>query len=119
MRWDALGGQLWGPSLTDGKHDDHHRPLSLDEVPAGALSVADLGFFSQQRLLELCRGGRSQRRYVVSRLLPKTGLYTRGGHRINLRAILPQRVGEVKELGVPMRLILLRVPAETAEQRRA
>ena len=46
VRWDVLGGQLWGPSLTDGKHDDHHSPLSLHDLPAGALYVADLGFLA-------------------------------------------------------------------------
>lgn len=55
-----------------------------------------------------------------------TGLWLRGGHKLDLRGILPAQVGEAREVGVlvgkharvPMRLILVRVPTEAAEQRR-
>jgi hypothetical protein len=63
---------------------------------------------------------------VVSRLQVGTTLWTRSGHQIDLRGILPTEVGEARELGVlvgkttrlPMRLILVRVPKEAALQRR-
>jgi len=126
VRWDVCGGQLWGPSLTDGRCSDQRGPFSLEELPVGSLYVADLGFFSLARLAKLCQGPRTQRRYVVTRYQPKTLLRTRSGHRIDLRGIAPQAVGEAKELGVlvgrdqrlPMRLVMLRVPAEVAEKRR-
>lgn len=55
-----------------------------------------------------------------------TGLWLRNGHKLDLRGVLPVQVGEARELGVlvgkharlPMRLILVRVPKEAADQRR-
>ncbi len=55
-----------------------------------------------------------------------TRLSTRSGHHIDLRGILPQREGQAVEQGVllgkqarlPVRLILVRVSEEVAEQRR-
>lgn len=126
VRWDVLNGQLWGPCLTDGRHNDHHSPFAPEDLPARALYLADLGFFGLERLRSICQRRGSHKRYVVTRLQPGTTLWSRGGHQINLRLLLPQRVGEAKEQGVlvgktarlPMRLILVRVPKEVAEQRR-
>ncbi len=60
------------------------------------------------------------------RLQHGTGLSTRSGHQIELRGILPQQEGEAKEVGVlvgkqaklPVRLIMVRVSEEVAQQRR-
>jgi hypothetical protein len=60
------------------------------------------------------------------RLHGGTRLTTRGGHQIELRAIVPRREGEAVELGVllgkqaclPVRLLLVRVWEVVAEQRR-
>jgi hypothetical protein len=90
------------------------------------LYLADLGFFGLQRIRQLCQRQGRDKRSVVSRLQVGTTLWTRRGHQIDLRGILPKQVGEAKELGVlvgksarlPMRLILVRVPKEAAEQRR-
>lgn len=61
VRWDVLGGQLWGPKLTDARRNDRRSPFDPDDLPAGALYLADLGFFSQERLEKLTqrRGGRN------------------------------------------------------------
>lgn len=129
VRWDVLSGQLRGLGLADGRCNDHRSPLALEDLPAGCLYVADLGFFGVERLRRVAHGsGESSagKRYFASRMQVKTALLTRGGHRIVLAGILPQQVGQVVEYGVllgaagrlPVRLILQRVPPEVAEERR-
>lgn len=126
MRWDVLNGQLDGPLLTNGKNNDRKSPFPAGQIPAGALSLADLGFFGLQRLRELTRRQEGVKGYGVTRWFQRVCLLVRSGHRLSLRGILPQRVGEARELGVlvgqqerlPMRLLLVRVPREGAEQRR-
>jgi hypothetical protein len=99
-------------------------------LPDGCLYVADLGFFGVQRLTTIAAGEPDQpaiKRSFVSRYQPKTVLQTRGGHRIALAGILPQQVGQVVEGGallgqagrLAVRVIMLRVPQEVADQRRA
>ena len=66
------------------------------------------------------------KRFFVMRLQYGTGLYTRSGHQLEVRGILPQEEGEAKEMGVlvgkqaqlPVRLIMVRVSEEVAKQRR-
>jgi hypothetical protein len=126
VRWDVLTGQLEGPRLTQGRQPDTRSPFNEDDLPAGGLYLADLGFFSQPQLCRLARRHGGDKRFFVMRLLCGTRLSTRRGHQIKLRGILPQRVGQASELGVllgtqarlPVRLILVRVPPEVAEQRR-
>jgi hypothetical protein len=130
VRWDVLSGQLQGPGLAAGRCSDTHSPFAIDDLPAGSLYVADLGFFGVERLgaIQGRQPGQSgqAKRYFVTRYFPQTTLWTRSGHRIDLRGILPQQVGERRELGVllgaqarlPVRLIMERVPAEVGEQRR-
>lgn len=127
VRWDVLSGRLEGPCLTEGRHTDTKSPFPLEDVPPGGLYLADLGFFSLQRLCWLARGRDGAKRFFVLRLLLGTRLSTRSGHQITLRAILPRTVGQAVDLGVllgaqarlPVRLILVRVSEEVAEQRRA
>jgi hypothetical protein len=126
VRWDVLNGEIWGPTLTDGRCNDHRSPFAASDLPARALYLADLGFFGLERIRQICQRQGRDKRYVVSRLQPGTSLWTRSGHQINLGGILPKQVGEARELGVlvgktarlPMRLILVRVPKEAALQRR-
>jgi hypothetical protein len=126
VRWDVLAGTLDGPRLTDGRHTDTRSPFNGDELPAGGLYLADLGFFSLERLVHLARRRPDGKRFFVMRWQYGTGLSTRSGHRIDLRGILPQREGEAKEFGVllgkqaqlPVRLLLVRVSEKVAEQRR-
>jgi hypothetical protein len=130
VRWDVLRGELHGPGLEQGRRNDKRGAFTLEEVPDGCLYVADLGFFGVQRLTAIAHGEPSQphlRRYFVSRYQSKTVLQTRGGHRINLAGILPQQVGQVVEVGallgqagrLAVRVIMLRVPKEVADERRA
>lgn len=126
VRWDVLSGHLEGPRLTDGRHNDSKSPFNEEELPAGGLYLADLGFFSQDRLCRLAKPPGRGKRFFVMRLQWGTRLFTRRGHQITLRGIVPRHEGEAVELGVllgkqarlPARLILVRVAEEVAEQRR-
>ncbi len=65
--------------------------------------------------------------YTLTRAPAKTLYWTPDGKRLKLESVLPQRVGQTKELWVRvadehrhlMRLLILRVPEEVAQRRRA
>lgn len=127
VRWNMLSGEVQGPLLTDGKQSDAKSPFKEQAIPAEGLYLGDLGFFEQGRLRAWHRrGADGKRRYYLMRLPMGTALYSRNGHRLVLRGLLPQHEGDLVELGVlvgsqarvPARLILQRVPEEVAEQRR-
>src|SRR5438067_12053861 len=130
VRWDVLRGELQGPGLEQGRRNDKRGPLALSDLPDGCLYVADLGFCGVQRLSGIAHadpGHQRVKRYFVSRYQAKTALETRSGHRIQLRGILPQQEGQVVEVGallgragrLPVRLSMLKVPKEGADERRA
>ena len=124
VQWDVLKGKLLGPRLSDARMNDHKTPFDIEELPEGSVYIADLGFFAIERFFRIAKG-KSGKRYFVSRLQAKTNLYHRRRHRINLSGILPQQVGQVRELGVvigqknglPARLITVKVPEEVAKER--
>lgn len=126
VRWEVLSGQVHGPRVVDGRHSDQRSPFQTDELPAGGLYLADLGFFALARLAQLAKRRADGKRFFVMRLRTGTALYTRSGHRLELRGILPRVEGEASELGVllgqqsklPVRLLMVRVSAEVAAQRR-
>ena len=126
VRWDVLNGTVAGPRFTDGRHSDHKSPFNEDDLPPGGLYLADLGFFALWRLQRLAKRQADGKRFFVMRLRQGTGLYTRSGHQIELRGILPQQEGEAREMGVllgqqtklPVRLLMVRVSQEVAEKRR-
>lgn len=127
--WNVLTGVVKGPFLCDGRTSDYKSPLQREELPAGSLYLADLGFFSKKAIETTINGlkgelGRKGRRYVVTRLKSSTALYTRSGHRFTLRGVLPAQVGQIRELGVllykyrlPMRMIMVKVPEEVVLER--
>ena len=122
VRWELKRGRLWGPKLTNGRTSDHCSPWNSEPVQAGALYVQDLGYFNLHQLAERHQAGACS----LTRLHAGTALFTPAGQRLSLASVLPPRVGQMKELPVlvgakqrlPMRLLLLRVPKEVADQRR-
>lgn len=124
VQWDVTRGQLFGPRLSNARMNDHKTPFDVEELPEGSLYIADLGFFAIERFFRIAKG-KCKKRYFVSRLQPKTNLYNRRGHCIDLDVILPKKVGQVREMGavlgqkngVSVRVIMLRVPKEVAEER--
>jgi hypothetical protein len=124
VHWNVLNGELLGPRLVNGRTNDHKSPFGIEELPENSLYLADLGFFAIERLQRIARE-KNGKRYFVSRLQSKTNIYTRSGHHIELQGILPQKVNQVVEVGVvlgrknglPVRLILVKVPEEVAKNR--
>ena len=122
-RWDLKRGRLWGPALTDGRTSDQHSPLAQEAVPPRSLYCSDLGYFNLERLA----GRHSAKVYSLTRLRAGTALFTPQGQRLRLKAVLPPKVGQMKELHVgvgarqriPMRLLMLRVPKAIGDKRRA
>ena len=122
-RWELKRGRLQGPQLANGRSSDQTSPFKDTEVVPGSLLVTDLGYFNvRQMAARKLAGG-----YTLSRVKAGTALFTREGKRVQVDAtLLPQRVGQMKELQVlvgadarlPMRLLLLRVPKAVADQRR-
>lgn len=108
VRWELKRGQLWGPTLPNGRTSDHRSPFNEEAVPVGSLLVQDLGYFDLQRLAERHRAGASS----LTRLHAGTALFTPSGQSLCLEQVLPPRVGQMKELPVlvgakqrlPMRL---------------
>lgn len=124
VRWELVRGRLDGPLLTDGRTSDHASPFNDEPPVAGGLYIEDLGYFALARLLRRQQAGA----YSLTRYRVGTAVFTAKGQRLDLnRAVLPPQVGQVKELSVlvgvserlPMRLLLLRVPQEVGEERRA
>ncbi len=126
VRLDLCTGHIQGPELTAGRHSDKRSPLALEEIPVGGLSIADLGFADGARFRTLHGQRRDQRRFFLTRWPPRLIVQTRNKHRLDLRALVPQQVGERLEIGVVLptagnlavRLLMERVPPEVAEQRR-
>jgi len=130
-RWDVLNGELIGPVLTDGRVNDHKSPFSIEDLPAGSLSIADLGFFAIYRYCNVAHGkrdssGRKQKRYFLSRLQMGTNLYDRTGRKLTLKGLLPQEENQVKEFGavlgqkngVAVRVLIVKVPDDVAQDRK-
>lgn len=130
-RWDVLNGDLIGPVLTDGRVNDHKSPFPIEDLPAESFYIGDLGFFAVYRFCTIAHGkrdecGRRRKRYFLSRLQAGTHLYDRTGRKLTLKGLLPQEVNQVKEFGavlgqkngVAVRVLITKVPADVAKDRR-
>lgn len=123
VRLDCLTGQLSGPLPVAGSAADQRSALPLDALPAGALRIADLGYFDLDVFTRL------QQRGVLwlSRWQPGTPLFDAAGRDIQLLSFLGQQQGRCVDIWVQMgkthrlacRLIAWRVPEAVADKRRA
>ena len=119
---DFRTGQLYGPALQSGRTQDQRSPFQQRPLPAGALHLADLGYFNLRRLARDHRNGV----FWITRLKAGTHLYTPEGQRIDLPAWLrahPEAEFEQTVLvgakeRIPARLLVQRVPQEVTDQRR-
>lgn len=122
VRLDLARGELNGPELQPGRLHDAKSELALASLPAGALRIADLGFFSLPMMAMIAKQGG----YWLSRLHASPDVYHADGRRLDVGQWLHQQRGEQVELPVilgskdqlPARLLARRVPAAVAEQRR-
>lgn len=120
---DLLGGGLQGV-LQAGRAQDKNAPTQAWNLPAGALKIADLGYFSIPVLARLHQQGV----FFLSRVQVGTKISLSGafldlveiGHLLRKQsggcADLPVRLGAGQKL--PCRLLALRVPPTVAEARR-
>jgi len=121
--FDLKRGGLRGPGLTHGRTSDHLSPFNEDVLPAGSLSIADVGYVSWARTV----ARRAEGSYTLTRAPARTMFWTPEGKRWELEKHLPQRVGQTNQCWVRvadqyrylMRLLMIRVPKEVAQQRRA
>ncbi len=121
--WDLVSGKIVKLLIEPGRAADLKSPIAAEPLPAGALSIFDLGYFSLERFREV----EGQGAYWISRLLHGTQVFDVSGKRLALLAFLEQQassgvvdvpviVGEKEQLSC--RLLALRVPPEVAARRR-
>ena len=120
VRLDLLKGSLQGPMLQDGKTHELNSELRVQELPAGSLWIADLGYFAFHWLQTL-----SQRGVYFLMRYKDTALLWVNGKRVELLDLLPSTAGtwldQEVQLGadkrVKARLIAVQVPQDVVEQR--
>lgn len=121
-RLELLGGELRA-ALRAGRSHDRTLEIGAQEMPEGALRLADLGFFDLKLFGELSAGGR----HWLTRLMAGTAVYdAQGGTRLDLAGLLGSlgdgRVELAVEVGaqarLAARLLATRVPGEVADERR-
>jgi hypothetical protein len=122
VQLELLTGALSGPVLQAGRAHDRTGPLQGTELPAGALWLADLGYFSLVRLHMLNIRGV----FWITRLQAGTIIRDRQGCCRDLCAFLeahPEdqvdtRVALGNAGAVSCRLLAARVPKDVADERR-
>jgi hypothetical protein len=126
VRLDLRRGQLTGPQLVPGRSGDKDAALQTEPLPAGALRLADLGYFSLAVLADLS----AQQVFWLSRLQVQTAVCAPTGERRDLTRWLPRRFRRAGAVGLdepirlgaahqlPARLLALPVPPAVAAERR-
>jgi hypothetical protein len=102
---------------------DRSSPFKEELLPTGSLYLADLGYLDWGSIAARRAAGS----YTLTRAQARTMYWTAEGKPLKLDPLLPQRVGQTKELWVRvadehrylMRLLIIRVPEEVAQRRRA
>ena len=119
--WDLCHGRLQ-MLLEPGRASDAKSPITELALPAGSLSIFDLGYFALERFERLERADS----YWLSRLQHGTTVCDAKGSPVNLRKFLAKnakrgivdarvRLGEKR---LPCRLVAVRVSPEIAARRR-
>ncbi len=122
VRLDLGQGTLAGPPLQQGRRHDATAALATALLPAGALRIADLGYFAVPVLAAIA----AAEGYWFSRLHASPTVYRAAGQPLEvgtwLAAQTADQVERAVRLGstvqVPARLLAARVPRRVAEQRR-
>lgn len=119
---DFQTGQVHGPLVQEARAHDQTSPFQTERLPAGALHLADLGYFNLDRFVEDNAAGV----FWITRLKLSTNVYRSDGQALDLMNCLPsseepwveRQVYLGKEHRLPCRLIAVRVPQEVADRRR-
>jgi hypothetical protein len=122
VRLELTTGALTGPYPDHGVTSDRTITLQDEPIPAGALRIADLGFFD----LDVLQAIGQADGFWLTRPQITTVLTDQDGQRLDLPTVLaaqetaivdvPIRLGARHQL--PGRLLAVRVPQEVADQRR-
>lgn len=122
VSWEYSHGALDGIFLQDGFCQDKTSPYQNMKLPAGALHIGDLGYFSLEKLARDSETGV----FWITRWKFKTTIWDQPDHLLDLvqflsvqtqnQLDLPVRVGARQQLAC--RLLASRVPQEVADQRR-
>lgn len=121
VRWEVVSGTLDGISRSAGRESDARAELARTPVPAGALRVADLGYFDLDVLAGYGRAGV----FGLTRVAPGTRVVV-DERRWELSAYLTHtgqdRVDRMVPLGaeepLSCRRVAVRVPESVADRRR-
>jgi hypothetical protein len=122
VRLELRRGGLAGLALEAGRSQDHASSLQRAPLPAGALRIADLGYFSLEVFGRYTAAGV----YWLSRYHQQTALFDGQGQRLDDLPAWLERHGPVIDQAVllgrqhrlPGRLLARRVPAAVANERR-
>ncbi len=122
VRYDLCRGCLSGLVVQEGRISDRSTTMQTAPLPAGALRISDLGFFT----LGVFAAMTAQGVYWLSRLAPGTAIYTPDGARWDVLDLLAAQGAATVDLTVtlgvnqrlPARLLAVRVPEEVSNQRR-
>lgn len=119
--YELNSGALHGLALQPGRAADNAAALASGPLPAGALRLADLGYFD----LDVLQNYDQNQVYFVSRLQPKTTLYDADGTKWKLGALLAARAADRLDEWVAVgpqrlrcRLLAVRAPEAVAAKRR-
>jgi hypothetical protein len=119
--WELRHGRLQ-VLLEPGRASDAKSPISELPLPAGSLSMFDLGYFSVDRFARVERA----KGYWLSRLQHGTTVYNAAGKPVALQKFLAKNVKrgvvdvrvQIGENRLPCRLVAVRVSAAIAARRR-
>ena len=122
VRLDMTTGHLQGPLLPAGRVHDMRAPAQTRVLAAGALRIADLGYFSLPQFQEI----QEQEGYWLTRWQAGTVVSTMQGKRLDFIAWLDQQGSTIIDCAVKLgiarqmvaRLMAVRVPPEVANERR-
>jgi hypothetical protein len=122
VSWEYSHGALDGLVLQDGCCQDQTSPSQSLELPAGALHLGDLGYFSLKKLARDSERGV----FWITRWKFRTTIWDTPEHLLDLVAFLSKQTESQLDLPVHVggkqklacRLLASRVPQEVADQRR-
>jgi hypothetical protein len=123
LQFNWSDGQCLHLDLQAGRASDRAAPMQTALLPAGALRLADLGYYS----LPTWEAYTQQGGFWLSRLPPQCGVYDEHGAVLDLPSLLPRVVGPTYDQAVRVsqkeplaaRLVAVRVaPAVAAARRR-
>jgi hypothetical protein len=115
-------GQMHGPNIQEARAHDQTSAFQTERLPAGALHLADLGYFNLDRFAEDDAAGV----FWITRLKLSTKVYDTDGQPLELigwlatieERVVDRQVYLGKEHRLCCRLVATRVPQEVADRRR-